>query len=90
MKRSYLALLFVLFFVTTSLISPTVCRADAMTNAEGQMTPQNRDRQAPSYDNPNLDEQDGFDESEHRRKIRQKRSEKKQSAKIKPAYPHNL
>ena len=72
MKHSRKTFISVLLFIAASLLSPAISQAGTLTSAFDQITTQNPDPQTPCFNKPNLDKRDGFEESEHKRKIRQK------------------
>ncbi len=90
MKFSRTVLPTALFFLASFLLFPTSSFAGSNLIAEFNLNTNTKDPRLQTYNNPNLDKQDGFDESEHKKRVQQKPKKKQHPAESTPLQKHNL
>lgn len=90
MKFSRLIIFLLLFLATAILAQPAFSKANLASNDQGKWVSVKSDPGPSTFNKPNLDAADGFDESEHERKIRRKPVKDQDSPEIRPINKHNL
>ena len=89
MKLSLKSVYAVLFFMAALFSSPATSLASALPGIPAHQSTTDSAQAEDSYNNPNLNASDGFNESEYRRKIQEK-PRKKQRPAAKDLVKHNL
>ena len=90
MKFSRIVFLSFFLFCSTTFTSSVQAFAGTLPGVTNTLLLLNNDPNQETLNKPNLDESDGFDESEHKRKIQEKPTRKQPSVAVIATQKHNL